>query len=181
MARGERRKCRSCFSLFRPDPRSRDRQQYCSAPLCKIASKAASQARWLAKPENEGYFRDPWHAARVREWRARKGSSSRKPSGVGIALQDVRTSQPVDAANKTGIAAASPLQEIITEQPAVLIGLIAHLVGTSLQDDIVHAARRLLRLGEDIIAASDVRPTGAVARKKRRMAVKGAQLARASS
>jgi hypothetical protein len=36
----------------------------------------------------------------------------------------------------------SPLQVIITAQPAVLLGLIAHLVGTPLQDDIVHIARR---------------------------------------
>jgi hypothetical protein len=99
MARGERRKCKSCLKLFRPDPRSRDRQQYCSAAFCKRASKAASQARWLAKPENQDYFRDPCHVARVRDWRARKGSSWRKPSRAGVALQDVRMPQHVDAVN----------------------------------------------------------------------------------
>jgi hypothetical protein len=181
MARGERRKCKSCFNLFRPDPRSRDRQQYCSAPLCKRASKAASQARWLAKPVNQGYFRDPWHVARVRDWRRRKGSSWRRFSGAGIALQDLRTAQPVDGANKTDIPATSPLQEIITAQPAVLIGLIAHLVGAPLQDDIVSVARRLLRLGQDIIAASELRSAGAVARPDSRVAVNGAKRARASS
>jgi hypothetical protein len=62
--------------------------------------------------------------------------------------------QPVDTANRTGISATSPLQEIIMAQPAVLIGLIAHLVGTPLQDEIVYAARRLLRLGQDIIEVS---------------------------
>ena len=36
--------------------RIRRRQQYCSATLCQGASKRASQARWLAKPENRGYF-----------------------------------------------------------------------------------------------------------------------------
>jgi hypothetical protein len=80
--------------------------------------------------------------------------------------------QPVDAANKTGISATSPLQEIITAQPAVLIGLIAHLVGTPLQDDIVHAARRLLRLGQDIIAAFQARAADAAARPNRRAAVR---------
>jgi hypothetical protein len=53
MTRGERRKCKSCMKLFRPDPRSRGRQLYCSAPRCKRASKAASQARWLAKPREQ--------------------------------------------------------------------------------------------------------------------------------
>jgi hypothetical protein len=172
MARGERRKCKSCLKLFRPDPRSRGRQHYCSAPLCRRASKAASHTRWLSKPENQDYFRDTWHIARVREWRARKGSYWRKPSVAGIALQDVRTAQPIDAANKTSNSAMSPLQEIITAQPAVLIGLIAHLAGTPLQDDIVPIARRLLRLGQDIIAASGVRSADAVARPNVRVTVK---------
>jgi hypothetical protein len=178
MPRREHRKCKSCLKLFRPDPRSRGRQLHCSAPLCKRASKAASQARWLAKPENQGYFRDPWHISRVREWQAQNGSSWRKASKTRIALQDVRMAQATDTANKTGIPATSPLQEIITAQPAVLIGLIAHIVGTPLQDDIVYAARRLLRLGQDIIAGS---AANAAARPNGRVAVKGAQRARASS
>jgi len=71
MARGRRRKCKCCLKLFLPDPCNHRHQRYCSAPRCKRASKAASQARWLRKPENQGYFRDPWHAARVRTWRSR--------------------------------------------------------------------------------------------------------------
>jgi len=62
MAGGQRRKCKCCRRLFRPDPRSRRHQRYCSEPPCRAASKAASQARWLAKPENQGYFRDPWQS-----------------------------------------------------------------------------------------------------------------------
>ena len=57
MGRGERRKCRCCRQLFRPDPRNRHHQYYCSAPTCRAASKAASQANWLAQPENQNYFR----------------------------------------------------------------------------------------------------------------------------
>jgi hypothetical protein len=56
MARGDRRKCKCCLKLFRPDPRNRRHQRYCSAPRRKAASKAASKARWLAKPENHNYF-----------------------------------------------------------------------------------------------------------------------------
>ena len=59
MACGERRKCKCCLKLFRPDPRNRRHQHYCSALACRAASKAASQARWLAKPENQSYFRGP--------------------------------------------------------------------------------------------------------------------------
>jgi hypothetical protein len=57
MGLGERRKCKCCLTLFRPDRRNRGRQLYCSATACRAASKAASQARWLSKPENQNYFR----------------------------------------------------------------------------------------------------------------------------
>ena len=64
MAHGDRRKCKCCLKLFRPDPRNRRHQRYCSAPQCRAASKAASQARWVAKPENQDYFQGPVHLAR---------------------------------------------------------------------------------------------------------------------
>jgi hypothetical protein len=48
MARRRRRKCKCCRRLFRIDPSNRRHQRYCSAPRCRRASKAASQARWLA-------------------------------------------------------------------------------------------------------------------------------------
>src|ERR1700676_1394042 len=59
MGLGDRRKCKCCLKLFRPDPRNHRHQYYCSASGCRAASKAASQARWLAKPENQSYFRRP--------------------------------------------------------------------------------------------------------------------------
>ena len=71
MGCGDRRKCKCCLKLFRPDPRNRHHQCYCSAPACRAASKAASQARWLAKPENQSYFHGPVNVARVRAWRSR--------------------------------------------------------------------------------------------------------------
>jgi hypothetical protein len=43
-------------------------------------------------------------------------------------------------------AAGSPLQEIVVAQPAVLISLIAHIVGMPLHDDVVRTTDRLLRL-----------------------------------
>ena len=57
----------------------------------------------------------------------------------------------------TAPPAAPPLQEVLIAQPAVLIGLIAHIVGTPLQDDIVRTTGRLLRLGQDILATSAAR------------------------
>lgn len=157
MAGGNRRKCRCCLKLFRPDPRNRHHQRYCSAAACRAASKAASQARWLAAPANQGYFHGPVNVARVQAWRSRHPGYWRRARRVGTALQVLSTVQPVDSFIRTTPAAGSPLQEVLIAQPAVLIGLIAHIVGTPLQDDIVRTTGRLLRLGQDILATSAAR------------------------
>ena len=154
MGRGDRRKCKCCRKLFRPDPRNRRHQRYCSAPLCRAASKAASQRAWLAKPENQDYFRGPENVARVQLWRSRHPGYWRGGHPSGTALQEVSIAQPSVPQAKTDDIARSPLQEVLTAQPAVLIGLIAHIVGTPLQDDIVRATGRLLRLGQDILSSS---------------------------
>jgi hypothetical protein len=49
---------------------------------------------------------------------------------------------------------ANALQDAFFMQPAVLVGLIAHLTGLSLQDDIAMTARRLQQLGRDILCGS---------------------------
>ena len=154
MAGGDRRKCKCCLKLFRPDPRNRHHQRYCSVPACRAASKAASQARWLAAAENQGYFRGPVNVARVQAWRSRHPGYWRKARRVGTALQDLSTAEPIGSTIKTANLVRSPLQEILIAQPAVLIGLIAHIVGSPLQDEIVRTTGRLLRLGQDILATS---------------------------
>jgi hypothetical protein len=158
MARGQRRKCKCCQKLFRPDPRNRRHQRYCAARRCRAASKAASQARWLATPENQDYFRGPVNVARVKAWRARHSGYWRKRQPADTALQDLLMAQRIGFASKTANIASPPLQEIILAQPAVLIGLIAHIVGTPLQENIAGAVDRLLRLGQDILASPTAGP-----------------------
>ena len=85
MARGERRKCKCCLKLFRPDPRNHRHQRYCSAPACRAASKASSQARWLAAPGNQDYFRGPVNVARVQAWRSRHPGYWRRAARYKIA------------------------------------------------------------------------------------------------
>ena len=151
-----RRKCLCCHKLFRTDPRNRHHQRYCAVPRCRAASKAASQARWLAAAENRDYFRGPVHVARVKAWRSRHPGYWRKQRSR-VALQDLSLAQPIDSTNRKTHFANPALQEIIVAQPAVLIGLIAHLTGGPLQEEIVKTTTRLLRLGEDILATSAAR------------------------
>jgi hypothetical protein len=154
MAGRGQRKCKSCRRLFRPDSRNRRHQRYCSEELCRAASKAASQARWLSQPENQDYFRGKAAVDRVRAWRSQHPGYWRLGPCSGAPLQDVLTEQAIESTSKKGVSARPPLQEVLSAQPAVLIGLIAHIAGTPLQDEITVAAGRLLRLGNEILATS---------------------------
>jgi hypothetical protein len=49
MGCGERRKCKCCRKLLRPDPRDRHHQHYRSAPACRATSKVASVPQLLHK------------------------------------------------------------------------------------------------------------------------------------
>jgi len=102
-------------------------------PLCRRASKAASQARWLAKPDN----RDSASRCTSPEFGSGglgMGAIGATPQAGAFGYKMRECANPlIDAANKTSNPSTSPLQEIRTAQPAVLLGLIAHLVDTPLQ------------------------------------------------
>lgn len=123
-----RKKCCHCKELFLPDARNFRWQRYCDKPGCRKASKADSQRRWLQKPENRDYFSGPEHVARVQRWREAHPGYWRRAKARPVALQD-----------------------LLIIQPAVLIGLIAQLTGSTLQDDIALATRRMQQLGNDIL------------------------------
>ena len=95
---------------------------------------------------------------------ASSGTRTRvRPSLPGWRAQLDRKARRRTASGGT-LAFADQLVELgafLRAQPAVLIGLIAHIVGTPLQDDIARTTDRLLRLGQDILATSTVRATDA--------------------
>ena len=148
MMKRRRRKCLNCGQVFRPDPRNVRHQRYCWTPACRKASKAASQARWLSKPQNRNYFGGPEHVARVRAWRAANPGYARRGRP---ALQDDSSAQLVDRTEKTGALTTTALQEDSYAQALVLTGLIASLTGTALQEDIARSARCFQQLALDIL------------------------------
>ena len=161
MAQPGQRKCLCCGIFFDLDHRNRERQRFCSATHCRGASKAASQAAWLAQPQNRGYFRDPVHVARVQAWRAAHpgygGGKSRRPP----ALQDPLIMQVTDRVEEClirGETAETPnptaLQDLLNAPSPVLAGLIAHLFEVTLQEDIAATTRRLVQLGHEVINRS---------------------------
>jgi hypothetical protein len=146
-----KRKCRNCHKLFRPDSRNQAKQKYCSESDCRKASKASSQKRWLGKKENRDYFKGEDNVKRVQEWREKNPGYWRRGSN---ALQDhspVKTSvDQEDTSKLTELA----LQDLLTAQSAVLVGLIATFTGDTLQDNLASTARNMQQLGNDILQSS---------------------------
>src|SRR5215510_9279665 len=150
-----KRKCQHCKVFFTPDYRNVGRQRYCSQPRCQQASKAASQRRWLRKPDNRHYFSGPTNVERVRQWRQNHpGYWRRRSSPAPETLQEPFTPQELENQSVQGALERDALQDSFFMQPTVLVGLIAHLTGLSLQDDIALTARRLQQLGRDILCGS---------------------------
>jgi len=150
-----KRKCLCCNESYVPDARNRWHQRYCSKPECRKASKQASQGRWLSSDKGRGYFLGPVHVERVKMWReAHSGYWKGSVPRVAEPLQDVLSVQvAVDKCDTTKLN-VNALQDVMTSQPALLIGLIATLTGCALQDDIAKASRRYITLGHDILGFS---------------------------
>lgn len=151
MKKRRRRKCLNCQQLFRPDHRNLRHQRYCSQADCRRASKAASQRRWCDKPENRDYFSGPEQVARVQVWRVQHPGYWRKRTLRPKPLQDGLSTQAVDKHQESGSLMPAVLQDLLSAQPFVLIGLIAHLTDTTLQDEIVLQTHRLHQLARDVL------------------------------
>jgi hypothetical protein len=153
-----KRKCLNCKTFFHPDHRNVARQRYCSKPECRQVSKVESQRRWLQKPENHDHFTGSVHVQRVQQWRlAHPGYWRRKAleaSQEPDALQESLTPQALEnqiLEPSLEIDAKDALQDSFLMQPTVLVGLISHLTGLALQEDIAATTRRLQQLGSDIL------------------------------
>lgn len=151
MAQAGQRKCLSCGHFFDPDRRNRERQRYCSAAPCRHASKAASQAHWLAEPANAKYHSGPLQVARVKAWRAANPGYGAGRRRSKLALQDALIAQSDDSIEEIANRTAPALQDLLNQPSPVLAGLIAHLFEISLQDDMALTTRRLVQLGHDMI------------------------------
>jgi hypothetical protein len=131
-------RCACCEQLFFPDPRSRHRQKFCPEPACRKASKAASQRRWRS------YWRGAEQVERVQLWR------KTHPHRRKRALQEDCPRDSPGKIAKSGIGAA-PLQDDCLPQNPLLVGLIAALAGSALQEDIATACRQLIAKGREIL------------------------------
>ncbi|MCK5165279.1 MAG: hypothetical protein KAQ72_16260 [Desulfobacula sp.] len=150
MRKIKKKKCRHCRRLFIPDHRNKKTQIYCAREPCRKVSKTASQKKWLSKPENKDYFRGPDNVKRVQEWRQNNPGYCKRTKR-SIALQDSLTTQPIENKADNGKNDAQPLQDLLTAQPPVIIGLISNLIGSALQDEIANTLLRMQQSGQEIL------------------------------
>jgi hypothetical protein len=152
-----RRRCLCCRNLFVPDPRNRHHQRFCSAELCQAASKALSQKRWLAKPDNKDQWRGTAHGQRVRTWREAHPQYWKRPGKIeAIALQEICSTQPLVPEELKLDLARRPLQDDCLAQHPLLVGLISMLTASTLQEDIALTHRRLVAKGHEILGLTPI-------------------------
>lgn len=157
--RMRRRKCRNCRELFLPDHRNRKKQKYCDKSECRAASKKASQDRWRHKKENRDYFSGPDQVARAQEWRRNNPGYSKRVKYRKKPLQEHLTAKGTEEQGDIEQLTSTALQDLLNRQSPVLIGLIANLIGNTLQDDIAQTITGMKQLGQDILNCS-TQPNG---------------------
>ncbi len=171
-----KRKCKHCHIFFLPDLRNAERQRYCFLPECRKASKTDSQRRWLQRPENQDYFRGNDNVRRVQKWRCEHpGYWRHKTTNNKNALQDSLIEKDTEKQEVTSSKTKDTLQDVLSAQHAVFIGIIAHLTGNVLQDDIAIAARKLRQLGNDILNNPHCRKGGSYGNKIPTISTTGTQ------
>ena len=152
-----RRKCRCCRKLFRPDYRNAHHQHYCSDPVCRQASKRASQGRWARQGDNQNCFRGAEHVRRVQEWR--KGHPGYWKRRKSMSDQDQAPEQqsvkPEQRSCNVPGSHLGTLQDLcppfcLAQDPAFL-GLISLVTGSTIQEDIAATARQVLLRGQVIL------------------------------
>ena len=116
------RRCAYCKKLFSPDPRCRFHQRFCSEAACRVASRAATQRKWRAKPENLWYRRREEILAK---------SAGQRPNNAGLGQATLR-------------------DEKLPDDP-VIVGLFAVLRGSTLPSQIVETYRSVLATGREIL------------------------------
>jgi hypothetical protein len=105
----------------------------------------------LGRPENRDYFRGPENVQRVQAWRAAHPGYGRGRRRKRAALQEMMNVQVPPAQEPAVQDDAVALQETWRAQPPLLVGLIAHLTGTALQEEMAPVMRRLITRGQALL------------------------------
>ncbi|MFM8335535.1 MAG: hypothetical protein ACKODK_08220 [Opitutaceae bacterium] len=135
--------------MFIPDYRAAGRQKFCARPQCQKVRRRESQRRWLAKTGNAAYHSGDEPARRVREWRAAHPGYWRRrtvqaPVAEPVTLESLLAPFALQDA-------CPALQDAWSPQVIALVGLIAWVRGTALQNAIADDLRDIMFAGRAIL------------------------------
>ncbi len=88
---------------------------------------------------------------RVQAWRAANPGYGKRRRGEQDALQDLMKTQTPRPQGPPAPDVEMPLQETWQDQPPLLVGLIAQLTGSALQEDMAAVMRRLIARGQALL------------------------------
>lgn len=151
-----RRKCLACRRMFTTDARNAHHHRYCSQPVCRQASKKASQRRWRRKPENRTYDCGAHRVGQVQAWRRRHpGYWKRKAKPISPPQPtDNQSINSEQISRNVPSSVFSPLRDVCLEENPAFVGLIAMVTGRTLREDIAATTRQLLLQGQNILGLS---------------------------
>ena len=149
-------RCVACGALFIPDYRAAGRQKYCARPACRKIRRRESQRRWLLKTGNAAYHSGDEPARRVREWRAAHPGYWRRRAAKGHGPGAGRATLDSLLAPFALQDACPALQDAWSPHVTALVGLIAWVRGTALQNAIADDLSEIMFVGHAILA--ELRP-----------------------
>jgi len=149
----EARRCKGCKQLFFPDPRTWQRQTFCGKAECQEARMRKNRREWLARPDNEHYWRDNQKSKdRVREWRKRNpGYWKRTRRTSEGTLQEEIEPKKIGRKRGRGAFGRPPLPEERRRDDILIMGIIAEITGSTLPEDIARTYRRIVAKGREIL------------------------------
>jgi hypothetical protein len=80
--------------------------------------------------------------------------SQQRPLTLQNALQDSLIAQPIEKEKNIDQKSANALQDLLSAQSPVIIGLISTFIGSPLQDDIANTLLAMQESGQDILSAT---------------------------
>jgi hypothetical protein len=154
MPKSRYRKCQHCKDNYLPDARNAARQRFCTKPECRKVRAAECQRKWLNTPTGKNYFHHGESTQRVRRWRSahpgyRQAQRRRREQVQQDSLIPLVV-EPDNEAKSEPVAGRGVQQDFMAEQPALLVGLISHLMGDVQQDAIEPVMQGLISRGQAV-------------------------------
>ena len=141
------RSCCICHNLFIPNKFSGNRQVVCSREPCRKAVKKQRQADWFSR--NPDYFSGPENVERVRQWRQKK-AQERAAVPTEQKPPDPPSTQKAESCN-TPEPTKGVLQVSARPTEPVIMGLLAFLSGSMLQDEVHNLYSQCSRRGGELL------------------------------